>query len=331
MTEPTTAAIVHVTANDAQLAPIVPESKIQLLKDTICKGATDGELELFRAVCNRVRLDPFAKQIHAVKRWDQKAGREVMSTQTGIDGYRLIAERTGKYAGQSDFEWCGPDGQWVDVWLADEPPAAARATVYRTDFAHPVRAVARYKAYVQTTRDGKPNSMWGRMGAEQLAKCAESLALRKAFPQELSGVYTDAEMGQADNPAETKQVTAVAKQAAPQTAADGVRFGMKWEKDWAGRLIETAPPDVIGKYIDYLAGILDDPTKEKGHKATLAHKQVVEVLYEHFMDREMAAAEARHKSTPPPAADDIADRLQQHVDEQRGTNDTATSWGLEAP
>lgn len=176
--------------------------QIETLKSVICPGLTDAELNLVSEVCRQTRLSPFARQIHVTKRgkWDPDQQRSVptLTIQTGIDGYRLVAERTAKYRGQLPFEWCGLDGAWRDVWLAEEPPAAARATVLK-EGSEPSVAVARWKAYVQTKKDGKPNSMWAKMGAEQLAKCAEALALRKAFPQELSGIYTDVEMGQADN------------------------------------------------------------------------------------------------------------------------------------
>jgi len=219
------------------------ESQIALIKRTIARDATDDELKLFLAQCQRTGLDPFDRQIYFSKRrqWNSKLNdyEEVGRAETTIDGFRVVADRTGEMDGQ-DVEWCGADGQWLDVWLDDElPPVAARVRVYRRGCAHFFPAVAKYREYVQTTKDGKPNQMWRKMPANQIAKCAEALALRKAFPKQLSGIYTADEMAQADvvvEPPPVRTLDERATYAAAVVAArdDAERGVTSWH--------EVAPP-----------------------------------------------------------------------------------------
>lgn len=169
--------------------------QLQLLSDAIMKGATPDEISFFGEVCKRTGLDPFRKQIHAVKRWDSKERREVWSYQTGIDGLRAIAHRSKKCAGIDDAVFIPADE-------SAEFPVKASVTVWKIVNGErvPFTASARWTEYVQTTKEGKVTSMWLKLPYSQLAKCAEALALRKAFPECLGGLHSDEEMGQVDNP-----------------------------------------------------------------------------------------------------------------------------------
>ncbi|WP_329330826.1 phage recombination protein Bet [Streptomyces sp. NBC_01454] len=179
-----------------------PQQGAVLRQSGIDNQVASEELSAFLHLCQRTRLDPFSRQIYLIGRWDNRQQRKVYTPQTSIDGYRVIAHRVvaeqGGHLGYEDNMWCDKDGRWQDVWLSDAPPAAAKVTVIRNGQRFP--AVALFREYVQTNKDNRPIGLWGKMPAGQLAKCAEALALRKAFPHDLAGVYTAEEMAQADNP-----------------------------------------------------------------------------------------------------------------------------------
>jgi phage recombination protein Bet len=179
------------------------QEQTQLISSTIAPGCTSDELKLFSYACQRSGLDPFSKQIYAIKRGGK------MSIQVGVDGLRAVAERTGQLDGSETF-FCGPDGEWKDVWLAKEPPAAAKTIVYRKGASHPFTAVARFDDF-----NAKQN-LWLKMPAVMIGKCSECACLRKAFPADLSGLYSVDEMEQ-----ETVTVTATPAPALAPAAPAG--------------------------------------------------------------------------------------------------------------
>lgn len=173
-------------------------NQLSVITNAIAKGATVDELRYFMAVAKKAGLDPLTKQIHFVKRKSRNMDgsyTEIASIQTGIDGYRAIAERTNTLAGIDDATYD----------TEDQPhPNKATVTVYRMVAGNRVAftASARWSEYCQTrTYQGRtePMGLWSKMPYLMLAKCAEALALRKAFPNDLSGIYTNEEMQQADN------------------------------------------------------------------------------------------------------------------------------------
>jgi phage recombination protein Bet len=177
---------------------------------------TEFEVDLFVRQCERTKLDPFDRQIYAQFRSDKRTGNMRMSVQATIDGFRVVAERSGKYVGQDGPYWCGQDGKWVDVWLSEDAPAAAKIGVWKSGAKAPTYGVATFKEYAQRTRQGTLSGLWGKMPSNQLAKCSEALALRKAFPNELSGIYTTEEMAQADTPTESEVAPITVAPVAPK-------------------------------------------------------------------------------------------------------------------
>ena len=191
------------------------------------ENASEADCMVFLNQAQRTGLDPFTKQIYMIGRKSKVyGGGSVMkwTIQAAIDGLRVIAQRSGKYTGQLGPLWCGTDGVWVDVWLGAGAPAAAKVGVLRKGFTEPMWGVARYASYValkdeyidgKKTKNRIPSGQWPTMPDVMLAKCAEAQALRRAFPQDLSGIYTAEEMDQADAQNEVVEGEVVETQALP--------------------------------------------------------------------------------------------------------------------
>lgn len=203
MSEPTALT----TTNGAALAPAVPANfsreQLDLIKKTVAAGTSDLEFALFVEVATTLGLSPITRQIYAIMRNEKQSDgsfKKKMTIQTGIDGLRLIAARTGELAGIDEAEYDTEDAA---------QPKWARVTVYR--FSHGKRVP--FTARVRWSEFGSTSGLWARMPYHMLAKVAESHALRKAFAQETSGIYTHEEMAQApsDGPiwATSDQITKI--------------------------------------------------------------------------------------------------------------------------
>ena len=181
-------------------------AQIELLKRTVAQGASDDELSLFIQVCKGAQLNPFLRQAHFVPFWDSKSGTEKRVIVVGIDGFRAIAEGGGQYAGNDDAVFEGEEVVMIDVWKDKKVtgqkelkvPAKATVSVWKVigGQRYAFTASARWSEYYP---GGKKGARWHSMPYLMLGKCAEALALRKAFPKLLSGLYAQEEMDQAMN------------------------------------------------------------------------------------------------------------------------------------
>jgi len=187
------------------------EAQLEIIRQTAAVGCTDFEIAQFLIVARRTGLDPMVRQIYMVKRWNKAAGRDIATAQTGIDGYRLVADRTERYAPGRE-----PTFQY------DTEGNLYSATAYIKKLVggawHEIAATAIWEEYKQMDSKGNLTMMWRKMPHLMLGKCAEALALRRAFPAELSGIYTADEMAQADNP-DIIEAAAVKIESVPPTPA----------------------------------------------------------------------------------------------------------------
>ena len=177
---------------------ITKERWRELVKGQFPKELSEHDFEMFIYTCEKINLDPLLKQIYPMKRFNSQTGKNVMAIITGIDGYRIAADRTGQYVGSSEPAY--------DTFVPNEPPTYAKVTVHKIvqGVVGTYGAIAFWDEYVQKNNQGKPTSMWSKMPHLMLAKCAEALALRKAFPASLAGTFIEEEMMRDEVPVEAK-------------------------------------------------------------------------------------------------------------------------------
>lgn len=190
----TTAALAK-TQPAALAAPLsFTDEQAQMIRNQFAYGASDDEFAMLMGIAKARNLNPLLKQIFFVKRYDSKKKCDVWATQVSIDGMRVVASRTGGYDGQDE-----PENEYETATNGERLLTCVKVKVYRKGIARPFVGISRWSEYVQTTREGEPTKFWKTMPHTMLAKCAEALALRKAFPEDTGGLYIPEEMMQAEN------------------------------------------------------------------------------------------------------------------------------------
>lgn len=168
-------------------------AKKEVIRKSVAKGSTDAELEFFLNICVERQLSPFSGKIHFMKIGDK------VSVITGIDGFRSLAARTGKYKGQTPILYSDEEGNWSELWMKKTPPFACKVGVINSNFENPVYYIALW------SENSKRGGQWDKMPSHMLAVRAQCHALRMAFPDELGGIYGEEEMYQEKNDAKQKE------------------------------------------------------------------------------------------------------------------------------
>ena len=200
-------------SNIAQLkaTSVYSDRQLELVRRTVAKDCNDDEFNTFVQYCVMLRLDPIRRQIYAFVYNKDKPDKRQLTIVTSIAGFRTIAARAGDYR---------PDGEGP-VYVFDEtakshlnPTGLVSATVKVWKHAKgewfPIAETAHWDEfapikdewdYNRQTNKREPtgrqtldtSGQWGKMPRLMLAKCAEALAFRKGWSDDLSNVYAEEE------------------------------------------------------------------------------------------------------------------------------------------
>lgn len=182
-------SLVRAPKEQDDLMVVDKKEQLELLKQTYAKGASDTEFKMLFAVGNKVGADPLRKEIYLVPFWDNDAKRMARTPVVGIDWYRKQAGKSPNYAGQGEAEF----GNDVTSNGCTHPEWAV-VPIYNHRFSQPVRVRVFWNEVAKISKDGVAVSNWKTMPHTMLAKCSEAQGIRKAFPEEVGGVYIEEEM-----------------------------------------------------------------------------------------------------------------------------------------
>lgn len=179
-----------------------------LVKNKIIpEGTPPEQIKFFAEVCQRKKLDPFQRQIHLIERREKDQygnWKKSYTIQAGIDGMRAIAQRNAKIISYR---------RWVEK-RDDDLYGCCEIVSDRGKYYDELP----FKEYVQTKANGEPVIFWKKFPQTMIKKCAEESVLRMMTPEDLSGIYGDDEMMQADSEMPMAQIQLPKKELLPQKA-----------------------------------------------------------------------------------------------------------------
>lgn len=171
------------------------DKMLGVIQATVAKGTTQDELALFLEFCQATELNPFKKEVYCIVR---EGRNRSVAYQIGIDGFRKMGHANGDIELMDGPYWCGPDGEWKELWTdVDNPPFAAKYGIQRKGMLAPVYGIARWASYAQHTGTGNDRRLtkfWSVSGDNQIAKCAEAQAWRKLSTGAIGQAYIREEM-----------------------------------------------------------------------------------------------------------------------------------------
>lgn len=228
---------------------------VDVLRAQFAPAATVLELEYFAGVCRHLNLDPWAGHIYLIGRRQKtkdERGRDIWQLvhkpQISVAGRRAIASRTGRLVGVDGPYWCGPRRyddagaklplEWTDLWDDDDNnPYAARCFVHVAGWALPANGTVKWSEFAvyedqEQTRLGR---FWRHSPSHMLGKVAESLALRRGFPEvEAAVAYVDSSRMESDDAAMLAEVEA--GETAPPS-------NVQVDRQLVRRVRDDSPPD----------------------------------------------------------------------------------------
>jgi len=189
-------------------------AQLALIRRTVAADTTADEFNMFIEIAKRAGLDPFRRQLYCIVYSKDKPDKRKVTFITGIDGFRAVAARNRDYrpddeeptivyddaAKNPEINPLGivkatvkahkmaPSGEWFPV----------SGTAYWSEFAPLKDEWAWNEEKNKRAPTGRitldPTSNWYKMGRIMFCKCAEAQALRKGWPEDLSGIYSPEEM-----------------------------------------------------------------------------------------------------------------------------------------